>query len=291
MTAIGVLQLVMFVVVLILLVKPLGSYMANIYEGKSFVNRIFAPVERTAYRVFGTREDVEMNWKTYTLAFLVFNIIGLLIVYVLQRAQTSLPLNQGTQFLATGMTPESAFNTAVSFASNTNWQGYGGETTMTYLTQMLGLTVQNFVSAASGMAVLVALIRGFSRRTTQTIGNFWVDLTRSTLYILLPLSIGLALILVSQGVVQTFNPYESAQVVDEAALTDVDGNPVTEQVIAIGPAASQIAIKQLGTNGGGFFNVNSAHPFENPTPIANFLELLSILIIPAARSRRCRRRD
>jgi K+-transporting ATPase ATPase A chain len=282
MTLIGVLQLVIYIVVLILLVKPLGSYMANIYEGKSAVNRLFGPFERVIYRLFGTREDVEMNWKTYALAFLVFNVLGLLSVYVLQRVQTSLPLNQGNEFLINAMTPDSAFNTATSFASNTNWQGYGGETTMTYLTQMMGLTVQNFVSAASGMAVLVALIRGFSRRTAQTIGNFWVDLTRSTLYILLPLSIAVALILVSQGVVQTFDTYASAQIVDDTSLADADGNPVTEQIIAVGPAASQIAIKQLGTNGGGFFNVNSSHPFENPTPLSNFVELLSILLIPAA---------
>jgi K+-transporting ATPase ATPase A chain len=278
----GVLQLVIYMVVLLLLVKPLGTYMANVYEGKSVVNRVFGPVERMIYRLFGTREDVEMGWKTYTLAFMVFNILGLLVVYMLQRVQTSLPLNQGTAFLATGMTPESAFNTAVSFASNTNWQGYGGETTMTYLTQMLGLTVQNFVSAASGMAVLVALVRGLARRTAHTIGNFWVDLTRSTLYILLPLALVLALVLVSQGVVQSLNTYETAQVVDETALTDAEGNAVMEQTLAVGPAASQVAIKQLGTNGGGFFNVNSAHPFENPTPLSNFLQLLSILLIPAA---------
>jgi K+-transporting ATPase ATPase A chain len=282
MTAIGIFQLVVYMVVLLLCVKPLGSYMANVFDGKSVVNRIFGPVERGIYRLFGTREDVEMNWKTYTLAFLAFNFIGLVIVYMLQRLQTSLPLNQGTQFLATGMTPESAFNTAVSFATNTNWQGYGGETTMTYLTQMLGLTVQNFVSAASGIAVLIALIRGLSRRSAQTIGNFWVDLTRSVLYVLLPLSIVLSVVLVSQGVVQTFDTYATAQVVDQTALTDADGNAVTEQVIAVGPAASQVAIKQLGTNGGGFFNVNSAHPLENPTPLSNFLQVVSILLIPAA---------
>jgi potassium-transporting ATPase potassium-binding subunit len=282
MTGMSVFQLVLYMVVLIALVKPLGTYMANVYEGKSAVNRVFVGLERVIYRLFGTREDVEMNWKTYALAFMVFNILGLLVVYVLQRVQTSLPLNQGAQFLTTPMTPESAFNTATSFATNTNLQGYGGETTMTYLTQMLGLTVQNFVSAAAGMACLVALIRGFSRRTAQTIGNFWVDLTRSTLYILLPLSIVVALILVSQGVVQTFDSYPTATVLDETAMTDANGNPVTEQVIASGPAAAQIAIKQLGTNGGGFFNVNSAHPFENPTPLSNFVELLSILLIPSA---------
>jgi K+-transporting ATPase ATPase A chain len=238
-----------------------------------------------------------MGWKTYAVAMLAFNLLGLLVVYVLQRVQGVLPFNpQGMG----AVSPDSSFNTAVSFATNTNWQGYGGETTMSYLTQMLALTVQNFVSAASGMATLVALIRGFARRSSETIGNFWVDLTRGTLYILLPLSFVLALALVSQGVVQTFGPYAKATVVQatqyEEPETDKDGKPVldekgqpkmkkstlTEQVIAVGPAASQIAIKQLGTNGGGFFNVNSAHPLENPTPLANFLELLSILLISAA---------
>jgi potassium-transporting ATPase potassium-binding subunit len=279
MNFMSILQLVVYMVVLLLCVKPLGSYMANVYEGTSVVNRVFGPLERVIYRLFGTRETVEMNWKTYALAFLFFNFVGLLLVYLFQRFQGSLLLNPAG---LGAVTPDSSFNTAVSFASNTNWQGYGGETTMTYLTQMLGLTVQNFVSAASGMAVLVALIRGLRGRTIQTIGNFWVDLTRSTLYILLPLSFVLALALVSQGVVQTFNSYATAQVVDETALTDGNGNPVTEQVIAVGPAASQVAIKQLGTNGGGFFNVNSAHPLENPTPLSNFLQVLSILLIPAA---------
>lgn len=278
----AIVQLALFLVVLLLLVKPLGAYMAAVYEGRSVVNRMFSPVERLIYRVLGVREDDEMTWKTYALAFLVFNALGLLVVYALQRLQTALPLNQGAQFLATGMTADSAFNTAISFASNTNWQGYGGETTMTYLTQMLGMTVQNFVSAVGGMAVLIALIRGLARRSAQTIGSFWVDLTRGTLYILLPLATVLAVVLVSQGVVQTFNSYETANVVDATALTDANGNPVTTQTIAVGPAASQIAIKQLGTNGGGFFNVNSAHPFENPTPLSNALELLSILLIPAA---------
>jgi K+-transporting ATPase ATPase A chain len=283
----AIVQLALFVVVLLLLVKPLGAYMAAVYEGRSVVNRVFGPVERLIYRVLGVREDDEMTWKTYALAFLVFNALGLLVVYALQRVQTALPLNQNALFLGASITPDSAFNTAVSFASNTNWQGYGGETTMTSLTQMLGMTVQNFVSAAGGMAVLIALIRGLARRSAQTIGSFWVDLTRGTLYILLPLSIVLALVLVSQGVVQTFNAYQTANVVDANvvdanALTDADGNAVTTQTIAVGPAASQIAIKQLGTNGGGFFNVNSAHPFENPTPLSNALELLSILLIPAA---------
>lgn len=277
MTAMGIVQLAVYMVVLLLCVKPLGLYMAHVYEGTSAVNRVFGRLERLIYRLFGTREDAGMNWKTYSLAFLAFNLVGLLLVYLWQRVQGALPLNPAG---LGAVTPDSAFNTAVSFASNTNWQGYGGETTMSYLTQMLGMTVQNFVSAASGMAVLVALIRGLRGRTTQSIGNFWVDLTRSVLYILLPLSIIVALALVSQGVVQTFDTYTTAQVVDETTLTE--GNPVTEQVIAVGPAASQVAIKQLGTNGGGFFNVNSAHPLENPTPLSNFVEMLSILLIPAA---------
>ena len=238
-----------------------------------------------------------MGWKTYAVTMLLFNLAGVLVVYALQRLQGLLPLNP--QQLG-AVSPDSSFNTAVSFATNTNWQGYGGETTMSYLTQMVGLTVQNFASAASGMAVLVALIRGFARRSAETIGNFWVDLTRTTLYILLPLSFVFALVLVSQGVVQTFGPYAKVGGVQtteyDDAVTDKDGKPVldekgqpktkkatlTEQVIAVGPAASQIAIKQLGTNGGGFFNVNSAHPFENPTPLSNFLQLLAILMIPAA---------
>ena len=282
MTTVGIASLVVYMVVLLLLAKPLGGYMADVYEGRSFANRVCAPAERALYRLFGTTIDTEMNWKTYALAFMVFNGLGFLIVYALQRLQAVLPFNQGGQYLTTAMTPDSAFNTAVSFATNTNWQGYGGETTMTYLTQMLGLTVQNFVSAAAGMAVLVALIRGFARRTAQTVGNFWVDLTRSVLYILLPLSMVVALVLVSQGVVQTLNTYVTARVVDAQALTDASGRAVTEQVLAVGPAASQVAIKQLGTNGGGFFNVNSAHPFENGTPLSNVVEMLSILLIPAA---------
>src|SRR3989441_4189456 len=238
-----------------------------------------------------------MGWRIYALTMLIFNLAGVLAVYALQRLQGVLPLNPAG---LGAVSPDSSFNTAVSFATNTNWQGYGGETTMSYLTQMVGLTVQNFASAASGMAVLVALIRGFARRSAETIGNFWVDLTRTTLYILLPLSFVFALVLVSQGVVQTFGPYAKATVVQPTSydepITDKDGKPVldekgqpkakkstlTEQVIAVGPAASQIAIKQLGTNGGGFFNANSAHPFENPTPLSNFFELLAILLIPAA---------
>ncbi len=269
---------VVYLVVLLLLVKPLGGFMARVYGGqRTFLHPVLAPVERISYRAAAVNPDAEMTWKSYAVTMLVFNLLGLLAVYLLQRLQGLLPLNP--QGLA-AVSPDSSFNTAASFVSNTNWQGYGGETTMSYLTQMLALTVQNFVSAATGMAVLIALARGIARHTAQTIGNFWVDLTRSTLYILLPLSILLALVLVSQGVVQTFNPYQNVALLQPAI--DANGNMVTEQVLAVGPAASQIAIKQLGTNGGGFFNVNSAHPFENPTPLSNFLEMLAILLIPAA---------
>jgi K+-transporting ATPase ATPase A chain len=278
MTALAWLQIVLYLVVLFALVRPLGLYMARIYDGvPTGINTLLAPLERVLYRLFGTREDEEQTWKHYALAAIMFNALGMLFVYLLQRAQLMLPLNP--QALG-AVTPDSSFSTAASFASNTNWQGYGGEVTMSYLSQMLGLNVQNFLSAASGMAVLVALIRGIRLRSASTIGNFWVDMTRSTLYILLPLALVLALALVSQGVVQNFNSYTTVPLLQ--ATTDGDGNVVTEQVLPMGPAASQIAIKQLGTNGGGFFNVNSAHPFENPTPLSNFLEMLAILLIPAA---------
>jgi K+-transporting ATPase ATPase A chain len=298
MTGNGILQLAFYLVVLLALAKPLGAYMARVYEGRPFVlDRSLGWLERLIYRASGVVPGAEMGWKTYALTMLLFNLAGLLAVYALQRLQGVLPLNPAG---LGAVSPDSSFNTAASFATNTNWQGYGGETTMSYLTQMLGLTVQNFVSAATGMAVAVALIRGFARRSAETIGNFWVDLTRTTLYILLPLSFVWALALVSQGVVQTFSPYAKVAVVQpseyDEPVTDKDGKPVldekgqpktkqstlTEQVIAVGPAASQIAIKQLGTNGGGFFNVNSAHPLENPTPLSNFLEVLAILLVPAA---------
>ena len=297
MTAHGYLQLAVYVAVLIALAKPLGAYMADVYEGRGVAIRIGGGVERAIYRIAGVDPAREMRWTEYTVAMLLFNMIGGLVVYGLQRLQALLPLNpQGFG----AVTPDSSFNTAVSFMTNTNWQGYGGESSMSYLTQMAGLTVQNFLSAATGMAVLVALIRGFARQKTDAVGNFWVDMTRSTLYILLPLAFVLALALVSQGVVQTFSAYTTVPLVEsveydkpkldaaDQPLKDAKGNPVTEkatqkeQVIAVGPAASQIAIKQLGTNGGGFFNVNSAHPFENATPLSNFLEVLAILLIAAA---------
>jgi K+-transporting ATPase ATPase A chain len=272
------LQLAFYLVILLALAKPLGAFMARVYQGeRTFLDPVLRPVERLVYRLGGVRPDEEMNWRVYAFAMLLFNGLGLLIVYALQRVQGFLPLNpQGFG----AVSPDSSWNTAVSFATNTNWQGYGGETTMSYLTQMLAMTVQNFVSAATGMAIVIAMIRGLVRHTSKTIGNFWVDLTRSVLYILLPLSFVLALALVSQGVLQTFNQYKTAALLQPT--TDANGNTVTQQILAVGPAASQIAIKQLGTNGGGFFNANSAHPFENPTPLSNFLEMLSILLIPAA---------
>jgi K+-transporting ATPase ATPase A chain len=298
MTANGYLQLALYMIVLIGLAKPLGGYMARVYENQPIIlGRVLGPVERLLYRLAGIRADVEMSWKSYALAMLAFNMLGLLALYLLQRLQGWLPFNPDGMG---AVVPHGAFNTAASFASNTNWQWYGGETTMSYCTQMLGLTVQNFVSAAMGMACLAALVRGLARRTAQTIGNFWVDLVRATLYILLPLSFVGALLLVSQGVVQTFQPAVKVAVLQptsyEQPVTDDKGQPVLdekgqpktqpamlkEQVLAVGPAASQIIIKQLGTNGGGFFNVNSAHPFENATPFSNFLQVLSILLIPAA---------
>lgn len=272
------LQLIFYLVVLITLAKPLGTYMSRIYQGeRTLLDPLVRPIEKLIYRVSDVHPDEEMNWNVYAFAMLLFNGLGLLVVYALQRLQGFLPLNpQGFG----AVSPDSSWNTAVSFATNTNWQGYGGETTMSYLTQMLGMTVQNFVSAATGMAILIAMIRGLVRHTAKTIGNFWVDLTRSVLYILLPLAFILALVLVSQGVVQTFSQYKTAALLQPIA--DTNGKTIIQQVLAVGPAASQIAIKQLGTNGGGFFNANSAHPFENPTPLSNFLEMLSILLIPAA---------
>jgi len=298
MTANGFFQVALYVVVLTALTKPLGSYMARVYEGAPLVlDRVFGPIERFCYRLAGVDPEQGMTWRTYAVAMLIFNLIGVLAVFFLQRLQGVLPLNpQGLP----AVSADSSFNTATSFATNTNWQAYAGESTMSYLTQMVGLTVQNFVSAAAGMATLVALVRGFRQRQVDDLGNFWVDLVRGTLYILLPLSLVLALVLVSQGVIQNFDAYRSVPLLQPTTaatpLKDADGNPlldaagqprtetspVTEQTLPMGPAASQIAIKQLGTNGGGFFNVNSAHPYENPTPLADFLELLAILVIPGA---------
>jgi potassium-transporting ATPase potassium-binding subunit len=270
MTLNGFMQLTLYLVILLLLVKPLGLYMARVYSNqRHFLTRPLQPLEAFIYRFSRVDPKKEQNWQQYTLALLALNVLGFIVVYLLQRLQAVLPLNPQA---FTAVTPDLAFNTAISFATNTNWQSYGGETTMSYLTQMLGLGVQNFLSAASGMAVLIALIRGFIRRETSYLGNFWVDATRGILYILLPLATLLALILVSQGVVQSFAPYRTVDLVQSQEV----------QTVPLGPAASQIAIKQLGTNGGGFFNVNSAHPLENPSPVSNFMQLLAILLIPAA---------
>jgi K+-transporting ATPase ATPase A chain len=287
MSGMGLLQVVLYFAVLTAAAVPLGTFIARVLAGeRTFLSPLLLPVERLLYRLLGTQPDDEMDWRRYAVAVLLFSAIGLLVVYALQRLQGMLPLNP--QALG-AVSPDSSFNTAISFVTNTNWQGYGGESTMSYLTQMLALTVQNFVSAATGIAVLTAFIRGLVRKQADTVGNFWVDLTRSTLYVLLPLSIVLALALVSQGVVQNFKPaievplLQATEVVTPAKDSEPEQRTVvTMQQLPQGPAASQVAIKQLGTNGGGFFSVNAAHPYENPTPLSNFLQVLAILLIPAA---------
>jgi K+-transporting ATPase ATPase A chain len=262
MTANGILQIAVFFLVILALVKPLGTYMARVFEGRP------RRLEGWVYRICGIDPLAEQNWMQYAGGMLIFSLVSLLFTYLLQRVQHWLPLNpQGFG----PVSPDSSFNTAVSFTTNTNWQSYTPESTMTYLTQMLGLATHNFVSAATGLAVALALIRGFTRQSVKTLGNFWVDLTRSTIYVLLPISTIAALLLVSQGVIQNFNSYDKATTLEHAA-----------QVIPQGPVASQEAIKELGTNGGGFFNANSAHPFENPTPLSNLLEEILIFMIPAA---------
>jgi len=264
-----VMQILAFLAALILLTPVLGRFMAKVYMGEShFMKPLFGWIEKITYWCCGIDQTEEMNWKKYTLGLLAFNFLGFILVYLLQIFQHNLPINPQE---LTNPSWHLSLNTAISFMTNTNWQSYSGETTLSFLVQMAGLTVQNFVSAATGMAVLVAVMRGLTRKTTQKIGNFWVDLTRSVIYILLPLSIILAILLVSQGVVQNLHPYTNAITLEGA-----------QQVIPSGPAASQIAIKQIGTNGGGFFGANSAHPFENPTPFSNFLQVLAILLIPAS---------
>ncbi|MDD1763398.1 MAG: potassium-transporting ATPase subunit KdpA [Methanobacteriaceae archaeon] len=253
--------------VAIILAVPIGKYMSKVFTGqKTFMTPLMLPVERLIYRVVEVDENEEMNWKKYAYALIIFNIIAIIFIFTLQLLQGFLPLNP--QDLP-GVRWDTALNTAISFVTNTNWQSYAGETTMSYLTQMLGLAVQNFISAAVGIATILVLIRGFTRKNTENLGNFWVDITRSILYILLPLSIIFAVLLVSQGVVQTLDPYTAVETLEGA-----------NQTIPLGPAASQIAIKMLGSNGGGFFNVNSAHPFENPNGVTNFLETLAILLLP-----------
>lgn len=271
-------QIFMFFAVLLICVPLLGGHMAKVYQGqRNTLTPELGWLEKLIYKISGINPDDEMIWKRYAFSVIIFSVVSFAFLYGLLRLQTSLPLNPADM---PEMSAHLAFNTAVSFVTNTNWQSYGGETTLSYFSQMAGLTLQNFLSAAVGMSVVVAFIRGLTRKNTPTLGNFWVDLVRGTLYILLPLSIILALLLVSQGVVQTFKPYIQAELIEP--LRDSDGNAVTTQTIAVGPAASQIAIKQLGTNGGGFFNVNSAHPFENPTPFSNFLEMLALILIPAS---------
>ncbi|WIG55016.1 MAG: potassium-transporting ATPase A chain [Rhodanobacteraceae bacterium] len=288
MTANDLIQVLVYLAALLVLVWPVGRYMAKVFaDAPNHVTRVGAPFEHGLYRLCGIRAGEEMDWKRYAVAMLVFNVLGALAVYVLQRVQQWLPLNP--QHFGT-VSPDSAMNTAISFATNTNWQGYAGESTMSYLTDMLALTVQNFLSAATGIAVLVAVVRGFARHSAQSLGNFWVDLTRATLYVLLPLSLVVSLLLASQGVIQSFRPYVDVPVVQNSSYStttkDTAGHevsktiPVATQTLPMGPAASQVAIKMLGTNGGGFFNANSAHPFENPTPFSNFIEMLAIFLIP-----------
>ncbi len=297
MTSQSMTLLIVYLAVLLTLAYPMGLYLAKVGDGSRMRGwNWMAKAEQFLYRLAGIDPKTGMSWKSYAVALLVFNAIGTLFVYGIQRLQAWLPLNP--QAFA-NINPDSAFNTAVSFASNTNWQGYGGESTMSYLTQMLALTGQNFFSAATGMAVAYALIRGFSLRSAQSIGNFWVDITRSTLYVLLPISTLLAIFLMGQGVIQNFSGYKDVTLLDPVTyqqpkngpdgqpLKDDKGNPVLEtvttktQTLAMGPVASQEAIKMLGTNGGGFFNANSAHPYENPTPASNFVQMLSIFLIPA----------
>ncbi|MGB6940905.1 MAG: potassium-transporting ATPase subunit KdpA [Bryobacteraceae bacterium] len=271
MTSAGVLQILLFFALILVCVKPLGAFMANVFEGKrTFLHPVLRWLEVLTYKVTGVQEDVEQRWTQYTASLLAFSIFGFLLVYLMQRAQAYLPFNP-QNFGTPNVPPDLAFNTATSFLTNTNWQAYSGESTLSYFVQMAALTVQNFVSAAAGLAVAIAVIRGFARHEMRTLGNFWVDMTRSTLYVLLPISFIAALFLCSQGVIQNLKPYTS--------VTTVEG---AKQTIAQGPVASQESIKELGTNGGGFFNANSAHPFENPNPITDLFEMWLLLVISAA---------
>ncbi len=298
MTLAAVTLVVLLLLVLSLLTKPVGLYLAAVMEGKPiWALRALARAEALVYRIAGVDSALEIGWKQYAIALLLFNSVGAVFLYFLQRLQTWLPLNP--QHFA-NVAPDSSFNTAVSFITNTNWQGYSGESTMSYLTQMTGLAVQNFLSAATGIAVALALIRGFARHSNTTIGNFWVDVTRATLYVLLPLAFIFAFVFVSQGVVQNFSAYKDITTVEaltyQQPKTDAQGNPLKDangaplqeavtthaQTLPMGPMASQESIKELGTNGGGFTNANSAHPFENPTALSNFVQMLIILLIPAA---------
>jgi K+-transporting ATPase ATPase A chain len=271
MTSLGILQILLFFALVFVCTKPLGAYMARVFQGqRTFLHPVFGWLERLTYKVSGVREDAEQRWTQYVASLLSFSIFGFLLVYVLERLQGFLPFNP-QHFSASNVSPDLAFNTAASFLTNTNWQSYGGESTFSFFVQMAAFTVQNFVSAAAGMAIAIAVIRGFARHETKTIGNFWVDMTRATVYVLLPIAIIGALFLCSQGVIQNLNPNTS--------VTTLEGE---KQMISQGPVASQEAIKELGTNGGGFFNTNSSHPFENPTPLTNLFEMFLLLVIPSA---------
>jgi potassium-transporting ATPase potassium-binding subunit len=277
----GWLQIFLFIATVLLLAKPMGSYLTRVFERrKTFLDPVLVPCERLLYRMTGVKPEEEMRWTEYAVAMLIFSAATMVLTYIIERLQHILPLNP--QHLS-AVEPVLALNTAISFTTNTNWQSYAPESTMSYLTQMVGLATHNFWSAAVGMALAMAFVRGIARRETKTLGNFWVDLTRGTLWVLLPISIVFSLALVSQGVVQNLKPYDTAKLVQPQQVTGSDGKAtiVTTQTIAQGPVASQEAIKMLGTNGGGFFNANSAHPFENPTPLSNFLEMLSIFLLPA----------
>ncbi|RWB76195.1 MAG: potassium-transporting ATPase subunit KdpA [Mesorhizobium sp.] len=268
MTIYGWIQILIYCAILVALVKPLGFYMHRVFNGdRTLLSPVLVPIERGLYRLSGTNDKEEQHWAVYATAMLLFNLVGLLVLYALQRLQGMLPYNPAGM---TAVDPQLAFNTAASFATNTNWQNYGGESTMSYLVQMAGLTVQNFVSAATGIAIAIALIRGFARASGKSIGNFWVDLTRCTLYVLLPMCIVLTLVYVWLGIPQTLGPYVDATTLEGA-----------KQTIALGPVASQVAIKMLGTNGGGFFNANAAHPFENPDAVSNLIQMLTILALGA----------
>jgi len=285
MTANGWAQIGLYLLVILATTKPMGVFMARVFSReRTFLDPVMRPIERLLYRVTGVDETQEMRWTEYAVAMLLFSAVSMLVLYVLERVQVWLPWNP--QHLA-NVAPDLAFNTAASFTTNTNWQNYSGETTMSYLTQMAGLAYHNFMSAATGIALAIAFVRGIARRESQTIGNFWVDLTRAILWVLLPVCVAVALLFVSQGAIQNFNPYVTAQLVDPQTVqvAGSDGKTtaqrVTEQVIPMGPVASQEAIKMYGTNGGGFFGANSAHPFENPTPVTNFIQLLLIFAIPS----------
>ena len=269
MTVIGWIQILLYCAIVVALVKPLGGYMTRVYNGeRTWLSPLLRPVETGLYRIGGVDEGREQHWLTYTVAMLLFHAGGFLIIYAVMRLQAFLPFNPAQQ---SAVAEDLSFNTAISFITNTNWQNYGGESTLSYLVQMLGLTHQNFLSAATGIALAVALIRGFSRSSMRTIGNFWVDVTRTTLYVLLPICVVYTLFLVWQGMPQTLGAYVDATTLEGA-----------KQTIAVGPVASQVAIKMLGTNGGGFFNANAAHPFENPTALSNFVQMISIFVIGAA---------